>query len=87
MAVLERFQGRGIGGQLLVALLKHAASLDPGGIAWCLGRLSAEAFYIQHGFRQSGCFDIVGKGPRLLLQRPLLDQIRKQRPPDVGLRS
>jgi GNAT superfamily N-acetyltransferase len=80
MAVLECFRGRGIGGQLLLALLRHAASLNPTGTAWCLGRLSAEAFYIRHGFRQSGSFDIPGKGPRLLLQRSLasLDQIRKQ---------
>jgi GNAT superfamily N-acetyltransferase len=79
MAVRGSYQGRGIGGKLLSALLVHAARLDPAGEAWCLGRLAAEGFYCRYGFRQVGRLDIAGKGPRLLLLRPLasLDQNRK----------
>jgi GNAT superfamily N-acetyltransferase len=71
MAVLDSHQGRGIGGKLLLVLLAHAASLDPAGTAWCLGRLPAEGFYLRYGFRQMGRFEVPGKGPRLMLERSL----------------
>jgi GNAT superfamily N-acetyltransferase len=82
MAVLSAYQGQGIGGKLLLALLSHASGRGPLGTAWCLGRLEAQRFYIRHGFRPISRFDVAGKGPRLFLLRPLGDlqddQIRKQ---------
>ncbi len=71
LAVLAPWRGRGIGGRLLDALLDHARSLDPQGLAWCLGRIEAERFYARHGFRRTGEVEVEGKGLRLLLRRSL----------------
>jgi len=71
MAVAQDWRSRGIGAQLLDALLAHGAARDPSGIAWCHARLPAESFYLRHGFRILDRVDLPGKGPRLRMRRAL----------------
>jgi GNAT superfamily N-acetyltransferase len=71
MSVVESERSRGIGGEILAALIAHAAKHDPGGIAWCHARLAAERFYRRHGFELLDRIDLPQKGLRLRMARPL----------------
>jgi GNAT superfamily N-acetyltransferase len=71
MSVVEGERSRGIGGEILEALIAHAAKHDPGGIAWCHARLPAERFYRRHGFELLDRIDLPEKGLRLRMARPL----------------
>ena len=71
MSVVESERSRGIGGEILEALIAHAAKHDPGGIAWCHARLPAERFYRRHGFELLDRVDLPEKGLRLRMTRPL----------------
>jgi GNAT superfamily N-acetyltransferase len=72
MSVVESYRSRGIGSEILKALIDHAAKHDPDGIAWCHARLPAESFYIRHGFRLLDRVDLPDKGLRLRMARPLV---------------
>jgi GNAT superfamily N-acetyltransferase len=72
MAVAQDWRSRGIGGQLLGALIAHGAAHDPSAIAWCQARLAAEVFYSRHGFRILDRIDLPDKGPRLRMRRALV---------------
>ena len=72
MSVEDGQRSRGIGGQILKALIAHAADCDPSGLAWCHARIPAESFYIRHGFALLDRVDLPGKGPRLRMARPLV---------------
>jgi GNAT superfamily N-acetyltransferase len=72
MSVAHGQRSRGIGGQILDALIVHAAGRDPGGLAWCHARIPAESFYRRHGFRLLDRIDLPEKGLRLRMARPLV---------------
>ena len=72
MSVAESYRSRGIGGEILAALIAYAAGCDPGGIVWCHARLPAESFYIRHGFKFLDRIELPEKGPRLRMARPLV---------------
>lgn len=81
MAVDEAAQGRGYGGRILQALLRHAAAFQDEGIVWCNGRTRVESFYVRHGFRRVGdVFDLPPIGPHVLLRRPLTKADRRLAP-------
>jgi GNAT superfamily N-acetyltransferase len=72
MSVAEGHRSRGIGSEILDALIAYAAGLDPDGIIWCHARLPAESFYHRHGFRLLDRIDLPEKGLRLRMARPLV---------------
>ena len=72
MSVARGQRSRGIGSQILDALIGYAAGHDPGGLAWCHARIPAESFYRRHGFRLLDRIDLPGKGLRLRMARPLV---------------
>ncbi|MEE8526261.1 MAG: GNAT family N-acetyltransferase [Thermoanaerobaculia bacterium] len=71
MVNLEEVRGRGYGGALLEACLRHAA--DHGGRrVWCNGRSTVAGFYERFGFSVKGEeFDIPGLGPHLVMEKML----------------
>ena len=71
MSVTEAQRSRGIGGQILKALISYAADHDAEGLAWCHARLPAESFYRRHGFSLLDHIDLPEKGLRLRMVRPL----------------
>jgi len=72
MSVAEGHRSRGIGSEILDALIAHAAGRDPGGIVWCHARLPAESFYLRHGFKLLDRIDLPEKGLRLRMARRLV---------------
>ena len=72
MSVAESERSRGIGSEILAALIAYAAGRDPGGIIWCHARLPAERFYRRHGFKLLDRIDLPEKGLRLRMARPLV---------------
>lgn len=70
MAVDENVRGRGIGGQVLTALIAYAMEQSAEGEIWCNGRTSVQAFYERNGFQQIGeVFDLPPIGPHVVLKR------------------
>lgn len=64
MAVLEDWQGKGIGSALLAAV--HRDLAEP---MWCNARIRAVSFYERHGWSvTSETFDIEGVGPHRRMQ-------------------
>jgi GNAT superfamily N-acetyltransferase len=75
MAVSQEAQGRGIGGKILVALIRYAASQGLPGEIWCKGRVTAQNFYQRFGFVQtSEIFDLPPIGPHIIFGRPLQEE-------------
>jgi GNAT superfamily N-acetyltransferase len=63
MAVLEAYQGQGIGKQLVMATIEHAKT-NKATLLWCTARAHASVFYEKCGFHKEGHeFDIPGIGP------------------------
>jgi len=68
MAVLPEFQGRGLGGHVLDALIEYAKSKGAVRI-WANARTTAAGLYLKHGFSQVGEeYDLPGLGPHLHLR-------------------
>jgi GNAT superfamily N-acetyltransferase len=72
MSVAEGHRSRGIGSEILDALIAYAAGRDPGGIIWCHARLPAESFYLRHGFKLLDRIDVPDRGLRLRMARRLV---------------
>lgn len=71
MAVLETFQGKAIGSQLLQTCVNHAIA-HKGDVVWCNARLNAVAFYKKEGFKIIGDeFNIPEIGPHFLMAKNL----------------
>jgi predicted GNAT family N-acyltransferase len=69
MAVLDVWQGHGIGACLLAACCAHVES--SGGMrVWCNARVRAVPFYARHGFEAVGAeFEIPDVGPHVVMRR------------------
>ncbi len=71
MAVLNIFQGRGFGMQLLQACVNHAIKYKAD-VIWCNARVNAVEFYKRGGFKVIGDeFEIADIGPHYLLAKNL----------------
>jgi GNAT superfamily N-acetyltransferase len=71
MATLPEFRGRGLGGELLKACVRHADAHDAR-LVWCNARVGAVDLYPRQGFEVSGPgFDLPGIGPHYLMIRKL----------------
>jgi GNAT superfamily N-acetyltransferase len=69
MATDERWRGRGIGAQVLDAVLGHVGS-HGGGLLWCNARVPALSFYRRAGFRTRGdAWDDPLIGPHIAMER------------------
>jgi len=70
MATAEAWRNRGVGAQVLQAILAHAAARG-GGLVWCSARTPAVPFYVRAGFRARGdpWVDPV-IGPHVAMERP-----------------
>jgi predicted GNAT family N-acyltransferase len=76
MATKEGFRGRGLGGALVEACLKHVAR-EGGTSVWCNARLKATDFYRRHGFEARGeVFELPEIGPHVKMIRYLVAQER-----------
>jgi GNAT superfamily N-acetyltransferase len=53
MATAEGYRGRGLGGEVLAAVIEHVAG-HGGGLLWCNARLPAVEFYRRAGFETRG---------------------------------
>jgi GNAT superfamily N-acetyltransferase len=75
MAVSSDLQGRGIGGKILMALIRYAASQGIPGEIWCNGRVTAQNFYQRFGFTPiSDIFDVPPIGPHMVFGRLLKEE-------------
>ncbi len=71
MATREEHRGRGHGGALLAACLRHAGERG-GKRVWCNGRSTVLGFYSRFGFVVRGEeFEISGLGPHFVMEREL----------------
>ena len=71
MAVLEVFQGRNIGTQLLETCINHAIE-QKAGVIWCNARMNAVKFYKNSGFKIIGDeFELPNIGPHFLMAKNL----------------
>lgn len=69
MATDPEVRGKGYGGALLRACLRHVEQLD-GRRLWCNGRTTVWDFYAHFGFQRVGdVFDLPGLGPHYLMER------------------
>lgn len=69
MAVVESSRGRGLGGQVLEAIVDGIASRG-GGLVWCNARVTAAGFYQRHGFTiVGGEFDLPEIGAHYRMER------------------
>lgn len=69
MATSPAWQGKGIGGRLLESGVLAVAGRG-GRLLWCNGRVSAEGFYLRHGFVARGdVFDVAPIGPHYVFTR------------------
>jgi GNAT superfamily N-acetyltransferase len=71
MATDERWRRRGLGSQVLAALLDEVAARG-GELVWCSARLSARSLYARAGFTARGdVYDVAGLGPHVVMWRSL----------------
>ncbi|WP_163935446.1 GNAT family N-acetyltransferase [Paraferrimonas sp. SM1919] len=72
MAVLEHYQGLGLGAKLLIQVEQQAAKLTD--LLWANARTGAARFYFKLGYSQaSEVFDIAGVGPHIKISKALAD--------------
>ncbi|GIW77035.1 MAG: putative N-acetyltransferase YitI [Phycisphaerae bacterium] len=73
MAVLQEFQRRGIGSQLLRRTEEHVIRHAPPGLIWCNAREQAVGFYQRHGWKIiSDRFDIPTAGAHYRMLKRLV---------------
>lgn len=71
MAVLEEYQTKNLGSQLLESCVNHAIG-QRGDVIWCNARINAVAFYKKYGFKIIGDeFDIENIGAHFLMAKNL----------------
>ena len=71
MATDEAHRGRGLGGALVDAVVKHVAA-QRGRQLWCNARVRAADFYRRHGFVAEGdAFELPEIGPHLYMARAM----------------
>jgi GNAT superfamily N-acetyltransferase len=71
MATAAGERGRGVGREVLDALLEHAR-VSGGTCVWCNARVPARSFYERAGFRAcSDVFELPAIGPHLVMERDL----------------
>ena len=69
MATSEGHRGRGIGGEVLAAVIAHVAG-HSGGLLWCNARLPAVDFYRRAGFETRGeAWEEPDIGPHVAMAR------------------
>lgn len=69
MATSEGHRGRGIGGEVLAAVITHVAG-HGGGLLWCNARLPAVDFYRRAGFEARGeAWEEPDIGPHVAMAR------------------
>lgn len=69
MVVQPELRGRGLGSDVLTALIHHAESLG-GGLMWCYARIGARTLYERHGFEAEGeAFEDAVAGTQVYMAR------------------
>ena len=67
MAVDPEHRGEGLGSAILDAILRHVDT-HGGGLVWCNARVSAQGFYLRHGFEvASAPFELPDIGPHVVM--------------------